>query len=173
MYAQGRTLRIVFAAAIAFALYLLPGTANAAPVEYGVTQGEIVETYEIAPFESDAPSVDSRGIGTFTSVAQRPHVSAGSASAHGCWRLDGPRLKGHLANVEVWLQVRIGSSWVTMQHGEANVYPGCGGGKDAVAKHRCMGPQDTLWRTKVDVDVLGVLDTPRKAYHQYWIECTP
>lgn len=60
-----------------------------------------------------------------------------------------------------------------MEYDQKNVYPGCGGGKDAVAKYGCKCPHSNLWRTRVDVDMLGVVDMPHKAYHQYWISCTP
>lgn len=78
-------------------------------------------------------------------------------SAHGWW-LD--RDSGSTkARVTVELQIRSGGSWRTVATGSKTVKQGGGSARRANARRTCAGTRATRWRSRVDVDVVGVADS--------------
>lgn len=125
---------------------------------------------------SDGPSIAAGKptAGTFSTIAENPHRSGSDVSVHGCWKLgvNGSKLKGKKATVKVWLQVKSGDKWKTIDSDTDDVYPGCGGGKRVKSRFACKGPQKNQFRNMVDVDVHGVIGGPRRAYNVKTVACT-
>ncbi|MCD2186611.1 hypothetical protein [Actinomycetospora soli] len=87
-----------------------------------------------------------------------------AASAHGWWTWPEPTdLK---ARVTVQLQVNRGGTWVDAgPPGSEVTRPGTGGsGRRANAFVVCATSVNTEWRSVVDVDIIGRLDSPNKLY---------
>ncbi|WP_157508775.1 hypothetical protein [Luteipulveratus halotolerans] len=101
--------------------------------------------------------------GVIQTVGDYVHVSRYNgiyyASAHGCWKkYSGP---GTTARVTVWLQKRVGNGWVTRSKQAKTIKQGCGSVARTNAKANCGGiVAKTTWRTMVDVDIIGVADSP-------------
>lgn len=90
------------------------------------------------------------------------HVSSTlppTASAHGWWEHPDQSLQ---ADVTVWLQVKRGATWEFVgEPGAKRVRPGSGGsGRRANVRVPCLGGTPTEWRSVVDVDVVGKIDSP-------------
>jgi hypothetical protein len=83
-------------------------------------------------------------------------------SGHGGWiKISGPRT---YSKVTVWLQTyHSGSGWITRATGSKKVKPGTGSSRRAHARFTCRGNASNKWRSAVDVDIIGVADTPEKA----------
>ncbi|MET9292469.1 hypothetical protein [Streptomyces sp. NPDC003077] len=118
----------------------------------------------VVPHESvTAPAVS----GAFITDGDHVHVSSTpprTASAHGWWR----RVKGgttaEKAKVTVSLQVRHGrGKWKTVATGSKIVKPGGGSARRANVRKVCANAHPTRWRSLIDVDIIGELDTPEKA----------
>lgn len=63
------------------------------------------------------------------------------------------------------MQQYINGSWVNAgSPGQKTVYSGGGSANRAVARAFCNGSAATQWRSEIDVDVIGILDTPGKYY---------
>ncbi|MFE3073584.1 hypothetical protein [Streptomyces sp. NPDC059247] len=81
-------------------------------------------------------------------------------SAHGWW-LDRDS-GGAKAKVTVELQIQSGGSWRTVATGSKTVKQGGGSARRANARKTCVGTRSTTWRSRVDVDIIGVADSPNK-----------
>ncbi len=105
--------------------------------------------------------------GVFVTDGDRVHVSSTpppTASGHGWWKkISGPGTK---AKVTVTLQARPAgtSTWHNVATGSKTVKSGGGSGKRATARKTCTNLiQKTEWRSVIDVDIIGVADSPEKA----------
>ncbi|MBO0512653.1 hypothetical protein [Streptomyces beijiangensis] len=103
-------------------------------------------------------------IGDFQTAGDRVHVSKAktpTASAHGWWiNGSGPGIK---AKVTIWLQAKDSKGhWHTVAKDVKTVKPSGGSQGRATARKFCVGDADTIWRSIVDVDVIGVNDSPDK-----------
>ncbi|MEV0845954.1 hypothetical protein AB0J21_08760 [Streptomyces sp. NPDC049954] len=110
---------------------------------------------------SKAASVDPVEI--FETGGDYVHVSSRrprTASAHGWWQ-DG-NSRGAKAKVTVELEVKHGSSWRKVASGSRTVMPGGGSSRRANVRYTCAGTKKTTWRSRVDVDIIGVADSPDK-----------
>jgi hypothetical protein len=96
-------------------------------------------------------------------VGDYPHVSAGTASAHGWW------IRGNAqatrARVTIVLQMKVGQAWVTKgTKGSAVIRPGGGSSARVTAKAHCVTSGRHQWRSEIDVDLVGEIDSPNKAH---------
>ncbi|NSC21822.1 hypothetical protein FM076_11675 [Streptomyces albus subsp. chlorinus] len=109
------------------------------------------------------------GAGRFGTYGDRVHISRTAprtASAHGWWKkFSGP---GSKAKVTIWLQVRAkkGKKWHTVAKGVKKVKPANPGSSKprATARRKCSSKKTRQWRSLIDVDIIGVADSPEKAY---------
>ncbi|MFB9392406.1 hypothetical protein ACFPM3_19760 [Streptomyces coeruleoprunus] len=104
------------------------------------------------------------GVGAFQMGGDLVHFShtvAKTVNAHGWWkRLSGPATK---AKVTVWIQVKSGSGWRTLNTGTKTVYSGGGSGKRASAAWKCTNLiAKNTFRSVVDVDLVGYPDDAYK-----------
>ncbi|WP_063727813.1 hypothetical protein [Streptomyces sp. RTd22] len=104
------------------------------------------------------------GVGAFETKGDRVHFShtvRGNINAHGWWkRLNGPATK---AKVTVWLQVKSGSQWRTLNKGSKTVYSGGGSAKRASAAWKCTNLiAKHSFRSVIDVDIVGYPDDNNK-----------
>ena len=109
-------------------------------------------------------------IGPFVMVADNPHFSQGTVSAHGCYT-GGPA--GGQAVVKNWIERKNSNGdWEKVATGQPVTVPqGCGRGKRSDARAQCRNFDKTLYRNVVDVDILGAVDSPMKAYKTSWVNC--
>ncbi|WP_229820774.1 MULTISPECIES: hypothetical protein [Streptomyces] len=115
---------------------------------------------------SSTPATAAPSAGAFISNGDRVHVSSTpprTASAHAWWiKVSGPGTK---AKVTIWLQTKTkNGKWRSVAKGSKTVKPGGGSSRRANARKTCANAQKTQWRTMIDVDIIGVNDTPEKAY---------
>ena len=105
-----------------------------------------------------------RGASWFESrFGDNVHLSIGDASGHGWW-VNGD-CNATQAIVTVQLQQYINGSWVDAgSPGSKTVYSGGGSANRAVARARCNTSTWTAWRSEIDVDLIGIPDTPVKLY---------
>ncbi|MER5778356.1 hypothetical protein ABT144_29500 [Streptomyces sp. NPDC002039] len=81
-------------------------------------------------------------------------------SAHGWW-LDKDS-GGAKAEVTVGLQILTGGRRHTVATGSKTVRQGGGSSRRANARKTCVGTKATTWRSRVDVDIIGVADSSNK-----------
>lgn len=96
-----------------------------------------------------------------------------AASAHGWW--NNIDCKATKADVTVQLQIEMDGKWKNVgEPGKATVLPGGGGGKRATARVNCVNQDQNMWRSWVDVDLVGVIDDTYKYYPDPKpLACTP
>lgn len=105
-------------------------------------------------------------VGVFLQVGDDVHISStppATASGHGWWvRLSGDSKK---AKVTVYLEAKNhNGDWKTVATGSKTVGPGGGSSNRATARKECTNiNRYTSWRSLIDVDIIGSLDTPGKA----------
>lgn len=99
----------------------------------------------------------------FNQVGDNVHRSGSDASGHGWWvNVDCP--SGTKATVTVTLQQYYSDgSWRNMATGsKPGVYSGGGSANRAVARSTCTSSSTTSWRSVIDVDLAGIIDSPNK-----------
>lgn len=69
------------------------------------------------------------------------------------------------AKVTVWLQTKHGNTWRTVAEGSKKVKAGGKGASSrrANARRTCENRDKTQWRSVIDVDLIGIADSPEKA----------
>lgn len=89
------------------------------------------------------------------------HTVSRTINAHGWWKkYDGPATH---AKITIWLQVKTGSGWKTLDKGVKTVPPGGGSNKRAVANGKCANLiAKNQFRTVVDADIVGYPDGDSK-----------
>ena len=117
-----------------------------------------------APRPHDIPFVPVPG----QTVGDRVHISSSlppTASAHGWWTYSEPTsLK---AIVTIQLQINRGGTWTNVgTTGSKTVYAGGGSANRANARMVCLTLESNEWRSVIDVDILGKIDTPEKLITQ-------
>ncbi|RII08551.1 hypothetical protein DSC45_33080 [Streptomyces sp. YIM 130001] len=113
-----------------------------------------------------APASAAPSAGAFVTNGDRVHVSSTpprTASAHAWWiKINGPGTK---AKVTIWLEMKsTGGKWHAVSKGAKTVKSGGGSARRAVARKKCSNSKPRMWRTKIDVDIVGVADSPEKVY---------
>jgi hypothetical protein len=98
--------------------------------------------------------------GDYVHVSNTPPLAA---SAHGWWTY--AKETDLKADVTVQLQVNRGGTWVDVgRPGVERVRPGGGSANRSNARVPCVTTESTEWRSVIDVDIVGVIDTPDKLY---------
>ena len=115
---------------------------------------------------ADSNALPEQGVVSGETRGDYVHISSTpppSASAHGWWTYGKETdLK---ADVTVQLQVNQGGTWVDVgRAGVERVRPGGGSVNRSNARVPCRTFESTEWRSVIDVDIIGVLDTPEKLY---------
>lgn len=118
----------------------------------------------VAPATAAPPA--AKGPGVFVTNGDRVHISSSpprTASAHAWWtHVSGPGTK---AKVTIWLQMKSGKKWHSVARNAKNLKSGNGGSaRRVVARKKCANRSTRQWRTKIDVDLIGVADSPEKVY---------
>ncbi|MFC0581187.1 hypothetical protein [Micrococcoides hystricis] len=132
------------------------------PSSYSVVDGDLVQTTH-ATASTAYPLVTTAKIGVFQTKGDYVHVTRGQASAHGWW-VRGTA-KATTAKVTVQLQYKPTKRSRWHNRGKAGVRtikPGTS--KRANARMTCRSRASKQWRSWVDVDLVGYLDTPNKLY---------
>lgn len=111
-----------------------------------------------------APAAPSE-VGTYITNGDRVHVSSTpprTASAHGWWiKVSGAGTK---AKVTIWLQTKKSNGrWRSVAKGQKTVKSGGGSSRRANVRKTCANAQKRQWRSLIDVDIIGVSDSPEKA----------
>ncbi|MEW1750204.1 hypothetical protein [Streptomyces angustmyceticus] len=119
-----------------------------------------------APAPVMAVPATASGAGVFITNGDRVHISSTpprTASAHAWWtHVSGPGTK---AKVTIWLQMKSGRTWHSVAKNAKNLKSGNGGSaRRVVARKKCANSSRHQWRTMIDVDLIGVADSPEKAY---------
>ncbi|WP_274561662.1 hypothetical protein [Streptomyces spiramyceticus] len=105
--------------------------------------------------------------GVFVTNGDHVHISStapATASAHGWWKkISGPGTK---AKVTIELQALDyrDNKWKTVATGSKTVKSGGGSVNRANARKTCTNRvMQVKWRSRIDVDLIGVADSPEKA----------
>lgn len=96
--------------------------------------------------------------GDFVHISSTPPPTA---SAHGWWERGSA--KATHADVTIRLQIKEGNSWVYVgSTGKERVLPGGGSANRATARATCENSVVHQWRSVIDVDLVGSVDSPDK-----------
>ncbi|MFJ7199971.1 MULTISPECIES: hypothetical protein [unclassified Streptomyces] len=121
-----------------------------------------------APSAHAASGTTASDVGGFVTDGDHVHVSStppATASAHGWWMDPLGKHKNVKAKVTVWLQTKHGNTWRTVAEGSKKVKAGGKGASSrrANARRTCENRDKTQWRSVIDVDLIGIADSPEKA----------
>lgn len=120
--------------------------------------------------EPTEAAVSAKGAGVFETGGDHVHYSATDykghkvLSAHGWWnKYSG---SGSKAKVTVWIQYKKTkkSSWRTVEKKVGKVKPKNIYKQRVTAREVCSSRSPRYWRSVVDVDIIGVADTPEKLH---------
>lgn len=156
-------------------VFLVPHNVYAQELEENVSDALVSKNEQDEPNKDDglegseATGTDGSAAGTDGSICRfrmegdYVHISFGDASGHGWWvNID---CEATQAIVTVQLQQYINGSWEDAgSPGSKTVYSGGGSANRAVGRAHCNNSITTSWRSEIDVDVIGILDTPLKYY---------
>ncbi|WP_193611682.1 hypothetical protein [Nocardioides lijunqiniae] len=122
-----------------------------------------------APVDDGRPSSSvgaARASTVYLSNGDYVHVTNREASAHGWWQKISGSAK--LAKVTVCLQKPASGGWANVKCNSGTVGPGSGGSGRRVNVRKACGPQQGpyLWRSSIDVDIVGEVDGPEVAVTQ-------
>jgi hypothetical protein len=152
--------------------FLVPHNVYAQEIEEGNNNALVHKDEQHEPNKDDgsgglvdigtAPQPDG-AICRFRMEGDYVHISIGDASGHGWWvNIDCEAMQ---AIVTVQLQQYINGSWQNAgSPGSKTVYSGGGSANRAVGRAHCNTTTTTSWRSVIDVDVIGILDSPFKYY---------
>ncbi|QGG39888.1 hypothetical protein [Aeromicrobium yanjiei] len=117
-----------------------------------------------APGDQQEPPMGTLGNDVFFTKGDRVH-GVGYASGHGWWLTADPSIINKKAWVTIELQQYNLSElkWKTKDTGRKKVKQGGGSSRRANARRDCKKTNAGVpWRTRIDVDIIGVGDTPNK-----------
>lgn len=92
------------------------------------------------------------------------HKSGSQASGHGWWLKGSCNANRAVVTVQLQEYYSDGSWRNKGTKGKKTVGPGGGRGKRATGRAACSNSRLTGWRSVVDVDLVGVRDSPNKLY---------
>lgn len=152
--------------------WAIDANGNDVPTRYvsdGSELSQIVETGEATAFPVTAdPTIRLCTAGQHGDYA---HITAGQVSAHGWWtfRADTAKCVYRTAKAKVSIKLQYkdkssGGRTVVRTFGPVVKTRAAGRGKSANIRKTCLNQQSRQWRSIVDVDILGVLDTPMRTY---------
>ncbi|WP_148081964.1 hypothetical protein [Streptomyces botrytidirepellens] len=116
---------------------------------------------------STSPALASRSLHRhckFYQAADKAHYKdrENAVSGHGWWmNVDCPR--GVKAVVTLQLQVKIQNKWKNRGDPKKRALKS-GRSKSTNVRLKCHSHRNTVWRGMVDVDLIGMPDTPKKGY---------
>ena len=173
--------RLLAGAAAATGLLLVAGVAPTAAHAAPTAPSHVTQAIQrqAAPMRTAAAKAP---IGVFATGGDRVHISSEKqsngrniASAHGWW-LKGTT-KASLADVTVQIQYKPkgSNSWRTVETKKQRIKAKSGSNKSRVtAREACSSHSPRQWRSVVDVDLVGYIDSPEKLYTQtVTLKCTP
>jgi hypothetical protein len=123
--------------------------------------GSIADLTEVST--SAVSGVITAGKCSYQQVSDDVHWSSTgwAMSGHGWWTKYSGTCPSK-ANVDIQLQAvwcdGFGCYWKTVASGSKDVYSGGGSANRAAAREDCSGSQIVGWRSRVDVDLIGVSD---------------
>lgn len=93
----------------------------------------------------------------FETWGDNVHISGSDVSGHGWWvNISCPNYRAY---VRIWVEEYYSDgSWRSKGFGSKTVWPGGGSANRANARATCQGSTVVSWRSRVDVDVLGIED---------------
>lgn len=109
--------------------------------------------------------------GLFTGHGDDVHISSTpprSASAHGWWTVDAsvgepPTHSIVTVQLQMKLQDENNATWIDAgEPGSERVKPGGGSANRATARVQCKNSARTIWRSRIDVDIIGYADSPNQ-----------
>jgi hypothetical protein len=121
-------------------------------------------------------SPQPQGLEAFTTEGDYVHISSTpprAAQAHGWWTRG--TTTATLAVVTVQLQVKRNGVWSNVgTAAKSTVKPGGGAGNRTTARVECGTWSSYEWRSVVDVDLVGQVDTPdKKTTTARTLDCSP
>ena len=136
---------------------------------FEVFEQEIVQVVN-ASEDATYPIVSDPTVATFTTHGDNVHISSSSpraVSAHGWWKTSNAQLKTKTAKVTVYLQYKSSKNaqWRIVAWPSENKKPSKASTTyRTTARRECRSHQSRQWRSIVDVDINGVIDSPEKKY---------
>lgn len=165
-------MRMMSKVAASLAIISLPFlgiTSASAASEEPSSESETFQSYEFVPASSGADDTArqiARACG-FLQEGDNPHFSSdatGELSAHGSWQKTSCSATQATVTVQLQYKNQFGL-WINRgTQGKKTVAAGGGAGKRATARYVCVGNKGNLYRSWIDVDVVGVADLPNRVY---------
>jgi hypothetical protein len=116
------------------------------------------------PSQASKSQVSQANAEAFSTQGDYVHISSTpprAASGHGWWSKGTGNAT--YAVVTVQLQINRSGSWSNVGlPGRATVGPGGGAGNRVTARMECSDTTTHEWRSIIDVDVVGYVDSPEK-----------
>ena len=132
------------------------------PSSYSVVDGDLVQSVHPS-VDTTYPLVTTAKIGVFQAKGDYVHVTRGQASGHGWWLKGTTKATKAKVTVQLQYKPKKNSSWHNRgKAGVKTIKPGTS--KRANARMTCRSSGNKQWRSWVDVDLIGYLDTPNKLY---------
>lgn len=129
---------------------------------YSIIDGDLVQTV-IPTATTTYPLAATAKVGVFLTKGDYVHVTRGQASGHGWWVKGTTKATTAKVTVQLQYKPKKSSSWNNRgTKGVRTIKPGTS--KRANARMTCRSSATKSWRSWVDVDLVGYLDTPNKLY---------
>lgn len=129
---------------------------------YSIEGNRLVQTVDPEP-KSVYPIVAQAAVAVFYTRGDYVHVTRGQASGHGWWIKGTAKATKAKVTVQLQYKPKKTSSW--NRRGKAGVKTiGPGTSKRANARMTCRSQARKQWRSWVDVNLIGYLDSPNKLY---------
>lgn len=127
-----------------------------------VVDGDLVQSAHPS-VDTAYPLVTTAKIGVFQTKGDYVHVTRGQASGHGWWLKGTTKATKAKVTVQLQYKPKKNSSWHNRgKAGVKTIKPGTS--KRANARMTCRSSGNKQWRSWIDVDLIGYLDTPNKLY---------
>lgn len=121
-----------------------------------------------AGVQAQGAVVQASGVHPFTQRVDNVHWShsaPGSVHAHGGWKTsDKLLLSGYEAYVTVEIQSAVTGKWKTVEVKHGVTKPGFVSGHRVTARESCSNYNNSWWRARVDVDIIGMVDSSGWTY---------
>lgn len=161
---------VATATGLALAVGVAPATAQAAPT---TVQSQVVPATQAA---AKAP------ISVFATGGDRVHISREKqsngrniASVHGWWVKGTAKASRADVTVQIQYKPKGSSKWRTVETKKQRIKAKSGKNKARVtAREACSSHSPRQWRSVIDVDLVGYVDSSEKLYTKaVTLKCTP
>ncbi|MGH8523836.1 MAG: hypothetical protein ACREXY_06345 [Gammaproteobacteria bacterium] len=120
----------------------------------------------------------SARLADFTTRGDYVHISSTlpwAVHGKGYWTTSDSHLKTHKAWVTVEIQYYRGEAgWRTVETKRQARYAYNVGGGKTIAREQCSSMWSKTWRSRVDIDIIGHIDSPgKKVTANRALNCTP